>query len=360
MDFKIRWTVRIVIAALVVAIAIGIANAVGYIVSRKIVAMTPYEITAVKYDPGKSSKAGQNMDGADNVVYNRNLFNQKAGMDDVEKDPEPETTPEPVVEVEDPVIEEIAGDGKRPVLTDMRIMLRGTQVASDPAYSVAMIMPLEGGNSARMQYVAEGDVLLSEARVLKIVRNRVYMERTTQNNRLEYIDTRTTEEDLAEAKKAMEKAAEKEKAAAEKAEKERAAAEKAAAEAAEKKKDTGRGELVKKVGADTYEVSREAVEAIRKNPNSLKNNPEYGALPKVQPVYKNGNIGGFRLLDVQSGTIYSKLGLQSGDQIIDVNGQPIEGPQQALALFDALQPGQDIGLKINRKGQEKTLTFQLK
>ena len=102
------------------------------------------------------------------------------------------------------------------------------------------------------------------------------------------------------------------------------------------------------------------MEAIRKNPNSLKNNPQYGAMPKVQPVYKNGNIGGFRLLGVESGSIYSQLGLKSGDTIIDVNGQAIEGPQQAMALLDALKPGQDIGLKINRSGQEKTLTFQLK
>ena len=114
------------------------------------------------------------------------------------------------------------------------------------------------------------------------------------------------------------------------------------------------------MGADTYEVSREAVEAIRKNPNALKNNSEYGAMPKVQPVYKNGNIGGFRLLGVESGSIYSQLGLKSGDTIIDVNGQAIEGPQQAMALLDALKPGQDVKLKINRAGSEKILTFQVK
>lgn len=347
MDFKIRLAVRLVIVGLVISIAAGVASAVGYVASEKVVAMTPYAFD-VSASKDKLSKAKTvEMDDSEVLIYNRNLFNQKAGAEETEVEAEPEV----VAEAEDSIIEEIVGDGTRPVLTDMRIMLRGTQVASQSAYSVAMIMPLEGGNDARMQYVGEGDMLLEEAKILKIVRNRVYMERVTQNNRLEYIDTRTTEEDLAEAKKALEKAAEKEKEKAAAAEKEKAAASKTAS------KDS---ELVKKVSADTYEVSREAVEAIRKNPNSLKNNPKYGAMPKVQPVYKNGNIGGFRLLDVQSDTIYSKLGLQSGDTIIDVNGQAIEGPQQAMALLDALNPGQDIGLKINRKGQEKTLTFQLK
>ena len=207
-----------------------------------------------------------------------------------------------------------------------------------------------------MQYLKEGDVVLDEARILAIVRNRIYMERTTQNNRLEYIDTRTTEEDLAEAKKNLEKAAEKEKAAVAAAEKEKEKAAAAAAAAAA----PATGELVKRVGNDTYEVSSEAIAMIKKNPNSLKNNPQYGAMPKVTPVYKGGNIGGFRLMGVESGSIYSKLGLKSGDTINDVNGQPIEGAQQAMALLDALKPGQDVKLKINRAGAEKVLTFQVK
>ena len=106
---------------------------------------------------------------------------------------------------------------------------------------------------------------MGEARIIKIVRNRVYMVRTTQGDRIEYIDTRKTEEDLAEAKKAFEKYAEKEKAAEQRAKDAQAAADKA------KVADAGSGEIVRKIGADTYEVSSEVVEAIRKNQNSLKN-----------------------------------------------------------------------------------------
>lgn len=355
MDSKIRLAVRIGIAALLVLTAVVAARSVGNIISEKIVAVTPYEISETKPVEGQSFDINPGDDNsAELLMYNRNLFNQKAVGDDSEAEAEAEV---PEVEVEDAVIEEIVGDGKRPVLTDLRVLLMGTQVASDPAYSVAMLMPLEGGADARMQYLQEGGTLLEEAKIIKIVRNRVYMERTTQNNRLEYIDTRTTEEDLAEAKKNLEKVAEKEKAAAAAAEKEK---EKAAAVAANDKTAAAATELVKKIDTDTYEVSSEALLNIKKNPNSLKNNPEYGKMPTAQPVYKNGGIGGFRLLGVESGSIYSQIGLKSGDTIIDVNGQAIEGPQQAMALLDAIKPGQSVGLKINRSGQEKTLTFQLK
>ena len=350
MDSRVRLIVRIVMAAVGLLIAILAACGIGNIIGKKVALITPYHVDAIDESTIKiEEEAAQ--DESEQLLYNRNLFNQKGTTEDVEETPE-----EPVMVDEIEVLEEIAGDGVRPVLTDMRVLLVGTQVASIPTYSIAMFMPLEGGADARMVYLNEGDMLLKEARVLKIVRNRVYLERTTQNNRLEYIDTRTTEQDLNEAKVALEKQAEKDKQVEKAREKAAADAEKKTADAAA----TTTTEVVKKVGTDTYEVSREVVEQIRKNPNSLKNNSAYGPLPKVQPVYKGGNIGGFRLLGIEGGSVYAQLGLKSGDTIIDVNGQQVDGPQKAMALFDALNPGQDVGIKINRSGQEKTLTFKLK
>ena len=354
MDSRVRLIVRIAIAAMVVLIAFLSARGIGNLIGQKVTSITPYKLNVTNAENIKvESKLAIPLEDVEGLVYNRNLFNQKA-IASSEPEPVEET---PVID-EPEVIEEIVGDGIRPVLTDMRVLLVGTQVASIPAYSIAMFMPLDGGAEARMVYLNEGDTLLKEARILKIVRNRVFMERTTQNNRLEYIDTRTTEQDLNDAKVAIEKQVEKEK----QAEKVR---EKAAAEAEKKTADADAAtaapaEVVRKVGTDTYEVSRDVVEKIRKNPNSLKNNADYGPLPKVQPVHSGGKIGGFRLLGIESNSVYAQLGLKSGDTIIDVNGQQVDGPQKAMALFDALKPGQDIGIKINRGGQEKTLTFQLK
>lgn len=352
MDSKIKLTVRIIIVVLLIALALIAAKGISNMAAKQIVAITPYS-AAMPQNANTNANTDDSTadDGSDVLIYNRNLFNQKAGAEEAEPEPEKtDTTPE-----EEALIEEIAGDSSRPVLTDLRISLKGTQVASDSAYSIAMIMPLEGGNDARMLYLQEGNTLLSEAEILKIVRNRVYMKRITQNDRLEYIDVRTTEEELDEAKKNLEKIAEKA------AEKEKAAA--AAAAAAETAKNNAAaasGELVKKVGTDTYQVSKETVETIRKNPKELqRNTAKYGPMPKVQPVYKGGNIGGFRLLGVESDSVYAQLGLKSGDTILNVNGTAIEGPQQAMALLDAFN-GEDVILKINRSGQEKTLTFQLK
>lgn len=347
MESLIRSAVTGTIVVLTVGVAFISAKIVGNEISRKIVEITPYEVANVKTEKNKKVVAGD--DGSDILIYNRNLFNQHAGEDESEVEKVEETVLE-----ETDVLEDISSDGSRPVLTDLRMLLHGTQVASDPAYSLAMLMPLDGGADARMMYLSEGSEVLGEARIIKIVRNRVYMVRTTQGDRLEYIDTRTTEEDLAEAKKAFEKFAEKEKAAEQRAKEAQAAAEKAKAAQA------GGGEIVRKIGADTYEVSREVAEAIRKNPNALKNSAKYGPMPRVQPTYHGGTISGFRLLGIEENSVYAKLGLKSGDTIISVNGQTIDGPQKAMALVDALKPDQNVSMKINRAGQEKTLTFQFK
>ncbi len=343
MDSKVRLAVHIAMAVAVIVTAVLAARGVGNIVAEKLVKVTPYGIGEM---PASTGEQQANDDNSDLLMYNRNLFNQKAGQSD---DEEPSTPTETVEEIPEEV-QEIAVDGKHPVLTDLRVLLKGTQVASDPAYSVALFMPLEG-TDARMQYLLEGDQLLNEAKILRIVRNRVYMLRTTQGDRLEYIDTRTTEEDLAEAKKVIEKI--------------KVAESKPAPEAkpAEPAKAAAPGEIsadqIKKVGADTYEIPHDTLAQIRKNPNVLKN-PKYGAIPQIQPVYKGGGINGFRLLNVQGDSLYAQLGIKSGDTLLDVNGKQLDNLQNAMALFDTLSPGEDIKIKINRAGAEKTLTFHLK
>ena len=338
MDSRIRFIVHIVMAILVIATAFLAAKGVGNVASQKIVGITPY---AMIKSGEVIKEADEVADNSDLLLYNRNLFNMKS------KDTDDEPIAEPVVEEIPEVVQEAVGDGKRPILTDLRVLLKGTQVASNPAYSVAMFMPLEGTN-VRMQYLKEGDKLLDEATVLRIVRNRVYIIRYSQNDRLEYIDTRTTEEDLNEAKKVNEKL--------------KVAEPKPAAEAKPAAKPTGTGisaDVIKKVAADTYEVPRATLEQIRNNPNILKD-PKFGAMPKIQPVYKGGSVNGFRVLGVESSSIYGQLGIKSGDTILDINGQQVDNPQKAMSFFDSLAPNQNITIKLNRAGSEKTLTFQLK
>ncbi len=118
--------------------------------------------------------------------------------------------------------------------------------------------------------------------------------------------------------------------------------------------------VVKKVGPDTYEISREFLEQIRKDPSLLRNNPVYGPLMKVKPIYKNEKIYAFQLSGIEDNSLYAQLGLQSGDMITEVNGQQVDSPEKIMAFLNTPKEGQDISLKIARSEEEKTLTYKIK
>jgi C-terminal processing protease CtpA/Prc len=54
-----------------------------------------------------------------------------------------------------------------------------------------------------------------------------------------------------------------------------------------------------------------------------------------------------------------KAGIQRDDQIIAVNGQRIESPQQLTQLIREEEPGARVEIRIRRDGQQETLTAQL-
>ena len=82
MDSKIRLAVRIGIAVLLVIAAVAAASSVGNVISEKVVALTPYEVNEVKPVEADAASINPTDDNADILIYNRNLFNQKAGGDE--------------------------------------------------------------------------------------------------------------------------------------------------------------------------------------------------------------------------------------------------------------------------------------
>lgn len=64
-------------------------------------------------------------------------------------------------------------------------------------------------------------------------------------------------------------------------------------------------------------------------------------------------------MGLQQGSIFSTLGLQNTDIIMNINGELVDKPQKAMALFDTLKPGEDVKVKVNRKGKIQVLTFKL-
>jgi len=60
---------------------------------------------------------------------------------------------------------------------------------------------------------------------------------------------------------------------------------------------------------------------------------------------------GFRIAAFDADSIFSKMGLRSGDLLLAINGREIAGPEEAKSLFETLREGGDIDLTVRRRAR---------
>jgi len=63
--------------------------------------------------------------------------------------------------------------------------------------------------------------------------------------------------------------------------------------------------------------------------------------------------------DVQSGTPGAKAGLQRGDVITEINGQPVDGPNDLRLKVGSMTPGTTVRLKVDRSGKTQDVNLTL-
>ena len=84
---------------------------------------------------------------------------------------------------------------------------------------------------------------------------------------------------------------------------------------------------------------------------------------RAVPFYSGGRMRGFRLIQIDSGSVYEKIGLKNGDVIISINGESLNDAAKAIQILSTLRnrfegkAALSIKLKILRAG--KPLTYEM-
>lgn len=91
--------------------------------------------------------------------------------------------------------------------------------------------------------------------------------------------------------------------------------------------------------------------------NNLNNMAPLLTQMRAVPNIQNGAANGFRLSEIQPDSIFERIGLQDGDLVTSINGQPVGNPAKALALMQTLQGQSSITLNIIRNGAPTTLSY---
>ena len=111
---------------------------------------------------------------------------------------------------------------------------------------------------------------------------------------------------------------------------------------------------VKKTGKNTYQVDRDMLN------EQLEDLGQLSRQARVIPHYRGGKPKGFKLVGVRPGSLYSHIGVRSGDILKSVNGEGITSPTKALELFEKLKTSESVTLDIERRGRKTTLEYLIK
>ncbi|MCB9522133.1 MAG: hypothetical protein H6702_01970 [Myxococcales bacterium] len=111
---------------------------------------------------------------------------------------------------------------------------------------------------------------------------------------------------------------------------------------------------IKKVGKNSYEIDRSMLDEQLADLSTLARQA------RVIPHYRDGKPQGFKVVGVRPGSLYSHIGIRSGDILKGVNDEAINSPNKALELFEKLKNSDAVNLDLERRGREVKMDYTIK
>ena len=75
------------------------------------------------------------------------------------------------------------------------------------------------------------------------------------------------------------------------------------------------------------------------------------------PQIKGGKTVGFKLVELEKGSLLEKIGLRVGDLVVEINQVKLNSPEKALQIFQQVREANNITLSLMRNGQPKTFEY---
>jgi general secretion pathway protein C len=104
------------------------------------------------------------------------------------------------------------------------------------------------------------------------------------------------------------------------------------------------GAAVRRFGSNQYLLKRTVVN------KNLENMAQLFTQIRAVPNMIGGHADGYVLSEIQPGSIFQQIGLHDGDILVNVNGQDVRDPTQAMQLFTMLRNAPSLTLQVMREG----------
>lgn len=80
---------------------------------------------------------------------------------------------------------------------------------------------------------------------------------------------------------------------------------------------------------------------------------------RIRPHFQEGQPGGFLIYRLDPDSVFAEMGLQNGDVITAVNGEPITTTQEASDFYDALAEGGEVVLEVQRGEETQEILVEI-
>lgn len=306
------WVLNLALLALLALLA---AKAINNVVAGRI-ATLPTRIAAPEEVRATTTSAGTAADDWALTISARNLFNstppdpEEAKAEDPVAEAEPELDPSKVPGPDDPCDKSDAG-----------ISLVATMVAEPEEWSMAAIEDNDGDRLVRI-----GQEIV-DRRVMGIHRNRLVF---ANGGKFECVEL------------------------GERNSKSRATRAPTLASTRSSADNDAIRDGVKKVGTNSYEIDRNMLN------EQLNDLSKISRQARVIPHYRDGKPQGFKIVGVRPNSLYSHIGVRSGDVLKSVNGEEVTSPTKALELYEKLKTTDNVTLDVERRGRPTTLEYMIK
>jgi general secretion pathway protein C len=124
-----------------------------------------------------------------------------------------------------------------------------------------------------------------------------------------------------------------------------------AAQSVHRSSQSTRQQGVVAVEEGRWQVSRSVADNARANLTSLLQTA------RMVPQVKNGKTTGFKLVELEKGSLLEQIGLKVGDLVVEINQVKLNSPEKALQIFQQLREANNITLGLIRNGKPKTFEY---
>lgn len=258
--------------------------------------------------PGKATPVALKGNSDYQSIVEGNIFNSKMRG----KQPEPE-------KFQEALPEQVAAP---------KVPLNMTLVGTAVGHGGASYAIIEDTKTKEQLLYRVGDVLVDEATIARITRNRVEIRRGKETEILEV--SLNPEEAKSTAQPSL-----------------------ASSPPVVPPKGTA-GSNVRQVSRNRWVLDRREVES------AVDNLPQLLTKARIIPNFTEGKPDGFRIFAITEDSLYSKIGLQNGDILHRVNGIEVKDPQNFMKVFEQLKDETSITVDLVRNNQKETFGYEIR